>query len=60
MLQKICLLIGRVLVMTAKVLILSKHTYEYDVKNISAQDSVGLHVIFNEYESKYVTEWMNK
>jgi hypothetical protein len=42
---------GTVLVMSAKVFIQSKHTYGYDVKNMSAQDSVGLHVIFNEYVS---------
>jgi hypothetical protein len=59
-LQEICSLIGRVLVMTATVFILSKHTYGYDVKNMSTQDSTGLHVIFNEYISVCVTEWMNK
>jgi hypothetical protein len=31
--------------MPAKVFIHSKHTYEYDVKNMSTQDSIGLHVI---------------
>lgn len=41
-------MIGRVLVMTAKVFIVSKHTCGYDVKNMSAQNSIGLHVIFNE------------
>jgi len=44
-------LIGRVFVMTAKVFILSKHTCGYDVKSMSAQNSIGLHVIFNEYVS---------
>jgi len=37
--------------MTVKVFILSKQTCGYDVKNMSAQDSIGLHVIFNEYIS---------
>jgi len=31
--------------------ILSKLTYEYDVNNPSPKDSIGLHVIFNEYVS---------
>ena len=48
-LQEICLLIGRVSVITANVFILSKHACGYDVKNMSAQDSIGLYVIFNEY-----------
>jgi len=50
-LQEICLLIGRVLVMSAKVFILLKHTCGYGFKNMSAQDSIGLHVTFNEYVS---------
>jgi hypothetical protein len=50
-LQEVCLLIGRVLVITAKVFIISKHTYDYDVNNVSTLDSIGLHVIFNEYVS---------
>jgi len=37
--------------MTAKVFILSKHTCEYDVNNVSAQGSISLHVIFKEYMS---------
>ena len=37
--------------MSAKMFILSKHTCGYDVKNMSAQDSLVLHVIFNEYVS---------
>ena len=45
------MLIGRVLVMTAKVFILSKHTCDYDVNNVSAQGSISLHVIFKEYMS---------
>jgi hypothetical protein len=42
------LLIGRVHAITAKLFILLKQTYDYDVKNMSTQDSKGLHVIFNE------------
>jgi hypothetical protein len=45
------LLTGRVLVMPAKAFVLSKHTYGYDVKNTSTQDSIGLYVIFNEFAS---------
>jgi len=37
--------------MTAKVFILSKHTCDYDVNNVSAQGSISLHVIFKEYIS---------
>jgi hypothetical protein len=47
-LHEVCL-IGRVLVIAARVFILSKHTCGYDVKNMSAQDNIGLHVIFIEY-----------
>jgi hypothetical protein len=34
-LQEVCLLVGRVLVMPAKLFIHSKLTYGYDVKNMS-------------------------
>jgi len=37
--------------MTAKVFIFSKHTYGFEVKNTSTEDSVGRNVIFNEYGS---------
>jgi len=37
--------------------ILLKHTYEYDVNNVSPKDSIGLHVIFNEYVSSASYFW---
>jgi len=37
--------------MTAKMFIHSKHTNGYEVKNISAEDSIDLNVNFNEYGS---------
>ena len=37
--------------MTAKMFIHSKHTYGYEVKNMSAEDSIDVNVNFNEYGS---------
>ena len=50
-LQEVCLLIGRVFVMFAKVFILLKNTCRYGFKNTSAQGCISLHVIFKEYVS---------
>jgi hypothetical protein len=41
------MLIGGLVCNDCKGVYLSKHTYEYNVKNVSAQDSTCLHVIFH-------------